>query len=279
MPETRKRKNEARSKLDLQNDNSNHAASSDSQRLETKQNLPKKGKSVVKASFNEDDEFVEMEAEGNITCDGEIDSEVSDGDNDNSDVEHETSSDQVVDETQEFSNQSRDDHDVSPEVDHRIVKKWKKQEKERHRASMEAKLDSLTSSLQVMQDLMVKKGIIGEAANREKQDGKEKQLDDMSETTVYCNAVLQLDKTKHVDQLQVDREISFKITEKRDSSSSEDRIDTSDELMEIEDGFNETKTQQTNIDPEKFIVECMERAKIEKANMSVRRGQGSSANR
>ena len=46
--------------------------------------------------------------------------------------------------------------------------------------------------------------------------------------------------------------------------------------MEIEDGFNETKMQQTNIDPEKFIVECMERAKIEKANMSVRRGQGSS---
>ena len=167
----------------------------------------------MKASFNEDDEFVEMEAEGNITSDGEIDSEVSDGDNDNSDVEHETSSDHV-DETQEFSNQSSDDRDVSPEVDHRIVKKQKKQEKERHRASMEAKLDSLTSSLQVMQDLMVKKGIVGEVANREKQDGKEKQLDDMSETTVYCNAVPQLDKTKHVDQLQVDREFHLRSLKK-----------------------------------------------------------------
>ena len=53
--------------------------------------------------------------------------------------------------------------------------------------------------------------------------------------------------------INVDQEISFKIRQNRDSSSLEERIDTSDEMMEIEQNLCDSHSR--------FIAECEAQAK------------------
>ena len=82
--------------------------------------------------------------------------------------------------------------------------------------------------------------------------------DNESETTIYHNAVPKFNDCQdqqEVNELNVnvDREISFKLRQNRDSSSSEERIDTSDEMMDIENNLCDPHSS--------FIAECEAQAK------------------
>ena len=92
-----------------------------------------------------------------------------------------------------------------------------------------------------MQEIMLEKGIF----DKEKQTANERKKmvkgtsDNDSVTTIYHNVVPKgKDVLKLVSpltvELNVDPEVSFRVKGNRDSSSSEYRIDTSDELMEID---------------------------------------------
>ena len=123
---------------------------------------------------------------------------------------------------------------------------------------MEDKLDSLSSSLKLMQDMMTEKGFFKDNRSNKKkskgQKGKSNKNDllsqtSSSETTIYKNAVKRIDTG--------DPEISFNLKQKRDSSSSEDSIDTSDELIEIE----------TDHDiHDKFIADCARQVQRDEAH-------------
>ena len=151
--------------------------------------------------------------------------------------------------------------------------KKNKRKKERHerRASMEQKIDMLSNALQNMQDIILKQGVIKEGDNNGKttksnrRDSGMNNSDDDSDTTIYRNAVPQQQEVtaEHDGQIQVnvDEEISFKMKEKRDSSLSEDRIDTSNELIELDQNANYAHSQ--------FIADCEAIARKSQVNPLV----------
>ena len=137
------------------------------------------------------------------------------------------------------------------------------QNKNKERRSLKDQLDQVSSTLQVMQEMMIKKGIFNEFEEQQKgarskggptpkrkasggksqsfQDNENKTeasvIESNSETTIYKEAVLERSTVETI----VDPEISFKVnTEveqegaRRGSSSSEEPIDTSDELMDVD---------------------------------------------
>ena len=114
---------------------------------------------------------------------------------------------------------------------------------------MEDKIDLLSTSLKAMQEMMAEKGFLGQegtAKNYDPGENAKVNKDSKSQvsslqTTIYKNAVKRVQTGNP--------EITFLVKEKRDSTSSEDRIDTSDELMEIDDVHNQ------------FIADCQRRAK------------------
>ena len=156
-------------------------------------------------------------------------------------------------------------------------KQKRKQAHKERRESMENKLDSLTSSVQVMQELMMRSGYAhqepkpstsskprdtGKNDSNQKESNLSDQTEALSETTIYKDAV-------HKQREEDNPEISFNFKNKRDSSSSEERIDTSNELMEIDvnDQFiadcakqAERQKQQHHQRPEDNPTEDMERS-------------------
>ena len=127
----------------------------------------------------------------------------------------------------------------------------------------------MSSTLLAMKELLVKSGITdktdnqaGKKSSSKEKEGKGKVMSDArSETMVYENALNKV--TEENDQI-VDSEITFCIREssnqdeqlnKRESSSSEDRIDTSDELLEVELNDN-------------FIADCAAEAVVNNRKQS-----------
>ena len=135
----------------------------------------------------------------------------------------------------------------------------------------------MSDTLRAEQELLLKRGLTGNdaAGNSEQKDKStknknrtsksqgEKEIistkNSTSETTICHNTLEKL----------VDPEIMFKVLEehpvntcdddgrgKRDSSSSEDKIDTSDEMLEVE---NEPLCQ---VNPDSFIAECEKEARM-----------------
>ena len=112
---------------------------------------------------------------------------------------------------------------------------------------MDDKIEKLSDALLVMQDMMLKKGVFEpqqEMGKSIKPTGKNKQGNKVdkssgssSVTTIYQNSVEKVLELRVVPQqliLRNDPEISFKTTHLRDSTSSEDQVDTSDELIDID---------------------------------------------
>ena len=154
-----------------------------------------------------------------------------------------------------------EDEEAAKKERQKAEKCKRKQERRDQRTSIEEKLDSLSSTLKVMQEIMLEKGIF----DKEKQtDNERKKMvkgtsDNDSVTTIYHNAVPKgKDVSKLVSpltvELNVDPEVSFRVKGNRDSSSSEDRIDTSNELMEIDN-------HELEIDQTQFIAECKKAAR------------------
>ena len=202
-----------------------------------------------KVHFVEGDNQVDFEVhneESESPSDGEAstseESDVEDGEVNESDLNHDYS------ESEEAS--------TSTGSKGRTFKKKSKTGSERR--SLEAKLDEVTSSLHWMQQLMKRKGLFDEeqvASADGKSERKRSKMcknkakqgeptsESYSETTIYHEAVMPDDK---VNKIQVDDEVSFKVPENnRNSTSSEDQIDTSDELLDVD----------------KFIADCQEDAR------------------
>ena len=218
---------------------------------------------VQKVQFDEGDNSVEIslagrdrdefpsnneQTENESKEDGELPDESGDEKVDEHSMNEHTSEESEIEETVTTPRQS---------PVRKVVKKGK-------RLSVEEKIDDLSSSILNLQQIMEKQGIFNGKLNNKKQkckvrEGKQdrKSLDDEgeilsqsdSETTVYKAAIV-MENDKHVDQ--DDPEISFKLSkgndnlqQRRESSSSDDQIDTSDELLDVET----------------FIAECQENAK------------------
>ena len=147
--------------------------------------------------------------------------------------------------------------------------KWKLKKKER-RQSLENWLDTMSSVLLVVKDILMKNGLAdstvpkaGTSGTNKTNRGKQSNPS-TSETTIYRNVLNKIDQSRDEtwreteNETIVDSEITFKVRQeecnhpppteqlemaldkKRDSSSSEDRmIDTSDELMDIDIDFND----------------------------------------
>ena len=139
----------------------------------------------------------------------------------------------------------------------------KKKSKRQSIEEMEGKIDSLSSAFFEMKDIMKRVAQKEEQPERKNTEqtrkrkipGKDVAMTiSNSDTTIYQNV---LDKVNQPEFMAVDSEIEFRShnqvanAERRESSSSEDKIDTSDELMEVGVGvdFNE-----------RFIADCAREA-------------------
>ena len=288
--------------VDMENQNSNgfEANSGNTKNVEKMQNTHKRSKGLTKATkelstkeassskdldsevtknkvaatFEEDNDIVEMDVEGEITSEGELPSDAdesevdepeneNDGDTSGYSVHHHQTGSEYSD-----NQQSEVESDVSQ---YSTSQRKKKKSRDKQRQNMEQKLDNLTNALSVMQQMMIQKGFLEDNDEKETDlpskkvkskvvkintDGQEEKgknhsndSDSNSDTTVYKNAVAnatkQTDKVNRV-AVDVDSEITFNIAKqtvhgepKHDSTSSEDRIDMSDEMLEpdINDQF------------------------------------------
>ena len=290
MPTTRKRcKNSSQSvesATDLgvvqENKNSNHTSGkvrklSKREDLETNKVRVKsppvknnKEKQIIMTTsmFEEDGNEVAMEIQADKDVSDGEDKDQSFADDSNSELEsddgeisdREESNDDNENEEQHLTNQQElsNEEAISDSEDEKLAQKkaekqQRRQARKERRESMENKLDSLTSSVQVMQELMMKSGYGHQEAMQPSTSSKPRktgkngcnqkdssdQIEALSKTTIYKDAVR---KQMEVD----DPEITFNFN-KRDSSSSEDRIDTSDELMEIDVN-------------DQFIADCAQQA-------------------
>ena len=130
------------------------------------------------------------------------------------------------------------------------VVKVKNQDSGQQDQSIEAmgdKIEKLSDALLAMQYMMLKKGVFElqqETGRSVKLPGKNKQGNKVdkssgsnSVTTFYQNAVEKVSEPRVIPQqliLRDDPEISFKAIHLRDSTSSENQVDTSNELIDID---------------------------------------------
>ena len=202
--------------------------------------------------YEEDGNLISMEINDGgavareFLSDGEISSE-SNSEDENTEEERDSSSSKTKEEVVTDSEVTEAIH--------------KRKDKPRKRKSMEEKLDTLSSMVMAMQDMIKKSGILDPKEPKPKENnGKRKgkltpkkgrEITDNpvdisnSETTIYQNV---LDKSRHED-VMVDSEITFKLKESQiddrwGSSSSDDCVDTSAVLLEVD--IND-----------KFIADCV----------------------
>ena len=145
--------------------------------------------------------------------------------------------------------------------------KANKGQKKARRESLEAKLDSVTASLNILHQAMKRKGFFDDEQpiekpkkqkgnkKSEKKRGKTELMgNSVSETTIYQPAILAETNENHNlvdDKSSIDEEITFKmpneVNNRASTSSEEEQINTSDELADL--------------DVEQFIADCQEDAR------------------
>ena len=264
-----------------ENQNSNHAKVQTEQEVESSARLTRKSnriqnregessqgpaslskgdcvENVHKAQFNEDDDVVDMEVQGAITSDGEVDSgdETDSNEEEEAESQNEHDPEPTVNNIQEDSDRNTQTDNDSSEGEEDQESRRKRQKHERkqirkaRRESMEQQLQTVSSSLKVVQELLEVNGLL----NNPKQSNKGNTETD-SVATIYKSTVPKAVNSgagKNHVEFDVDPEISFNLRKGRDSSSSEDQaVDTSDELMEVdvEGDFND-----------RFIAGCRQEA-------------------
>ena len=164
------------------------------------------------------------------------------------------------------------------------VIKAAKRRRRKKRRSMEDQLDQISKMVLTLQNVVMQSGILKQdiPAEGKREKGKQARQKGMSRvneneplvglpfshssTTIYKDLIPQAkvankavetvdvpEVAEHsnveMEDQQVDDEITFKVKKKRGSSSSEDRINMSDELMNVD------------VDCEQFIADCEEEAR------------------
>ena len=209
--------------------------------------------------FEEDGDEVSMEIEGqNFSDDDDNPNQSEPSDTESEGEISEEEEEQNPDEQEQMNNEFEAESEDEETVRKKLHKKAKKQERWQRRESMESKLDMVSTTLQQMQKFMAERGFDfnEEETNRQKakparKQGKSivKESDKESEVTIYKDMVKKVSNDSNETYQQIDDpEISFKTKPNRESSSSEDRINTSDEMMEID--INE-----------QFIADCEKEAR------------------
>ena len=207
------------------------------------------------ARFEEDGNEIEVEVmapANEFLSDGEVDLE--------SEVENEPGESDAgsgdSDQEQHNDHSSRSSGSDSEEEEHKRRLERKRQHKLR-RESLENKLDTMGETLKQMQLFMIQKGMFtdddnvqmntpargrsGESKMQNSGSKKGKKNCELSlnnsnsETTIYKSAVEFRDES--------DDEVILNLKGKRVSSSSEEPIDTSDEMLEVENNVNKTITE------------------------------------
>ena len=215
-----------------------------------------KSKVVVpeKINFEEDGELVEMEisdggaAAAEFTSEEEEPNEVMDNTTQSDESESDSSEDESnSSESGEIITQSDEETgvatpeqldvsetipvDESPNLHSPRAKK--KRKKASSKAILEERLDTISSTLLAMKELMVKNGLVTEEQGKKvKCQGNVDTNLLTSQTTIYRNV---LDKQVEKEAI-IDEEISFKVKDNDHnlSSSSDERIDTSNEMIEMD---------------------------------------------
>ena len=227
-----------------------------------KTNNDNKNVNTESVTFDEEGETVHMEISdggaaavefqsdnGNMT-----DSQESESESDQSEIEYGEIQSNTED-TDKVSSQNRD-NDTDYELDEASSKRHKSK---MNRSSVEDQLHDMSNTLMAMQELLMKKGISMEneperkVVSKTPKGNKDQNTESGSVTTIYQNVLDKIDSSEGINNLD-DPEISFnphgrqgnqnsKMVKGRDSSSSEEgKIDTSDEMMEV--------------DCDKFIADC-----------------------
>ena len=247
-------------------------------------NNPMPTDNVQSFQFEEDGEMVQMEVnDGEFTSEDETEESQesqseseSEGSVENNESDEEQEAGEISnDEESSTETEMQKGHGRQPsrtpskgeELDSPNNRKRKNSAK--RQTSVEDRLDTMSSTLLAMKELLVQQGIALPGRDSAKQQQSEKQLKrgesrgtqsihtSESETTVYGNALKQMDREEIVDS-----EITFKVRnenenentlpgkreDKRESSSLDEQIDTSDELIDV---------VGTDLDfCDKFIAEC-----------------------
>ena len=236
--------------------------------------------------FEEDGEMISMEindggaaanefasgedyeqSQGNTTAESE-DSE-SGSKSETCEVEEVSEQEETASEADKSRNSSQD-NPVTP-----------KRRKKMDRKSMEEKLDTLSDALFGLKEMFLQK-TLGDHSDMSDKKKKDKQTENSardkstdrtsnnsnSDTTVYQNALLRTDQ--ELNEVQVDNEISFKKKANRDSSSSEDRMDTSDETLEF-DAQHHNELNQRFISDYKEEAQCRKRGYPEEEDDKIPR--------
>ena len=214
-------------------------------------------------TFEENGEMIEMEInaseegfESELGTETEMESD--------SDTDNEVEVGEIIDDLQ------NDDEEANAENGSNKPSKSKKGQN-RHRQSVEDRLEKMSDTLLTMQDLIVKNRLLqnnsqqaGSSKTSKADKGNVNLNSSDSDMTVYRKVLLK-DSSNENNNEDEDPEITFKVDQEkinnRDSTSSEERIDTSDELMEvgmdiefnerfIADCAREAKRRQTNRNPE-----------------------------
>ena len=138
---------------------------------------------------------------------------------------------------QRYDDSSEDDNDpdgevvISDKTRRHLDRDHRRLERHEHRKSMEARLDTLTNAVEVMQQLMMKNANQGRNQTCHKVLGASE-----SETTIYHNALRPLpgeSMAGSVNKAIIPLHLSDKPDKRVSSSSEEDGpIDTSDELID-----------------------------------------------
>ena len=222
--------------------------------------------------FIEDGEIINMEINDGGAAAREFgsefkqdDPEESDRESDDPEMDHETSVDEVNNTCCE--NEAETDQSFAEEEspqEQRNTPKKRAENKRAKKRSLEVQLENMSSTLEVMKDFFLSQMDVTQTGGGrgKKQTGNEMTegcAPSPSETTIYHNA---LNQATNEQERLVDPEITFCFNKggnkggsgnpMRNSSSSKDQIDTSDELMEVDDEQNITDC---------FIADCEREAK------------------
>ena len=125
----------------------------------------------------------------------------------------------------------------------RVIDKQTSDGDDTRRQSVQQKLDDMSNTLQVMKDFFMKQDFMDDTSKEGIKKGKNNKNSEAtmvsltSEMTVYHNALPRVAQNEVI----VDSEITFRVdpkqkgSDKRGSSFSEEHIDTSDEMIDIDD--------------------------------------------
>ena len=185
--------------------------------------------------FDEDDNEMQMEVrmqDSEFLSDGELDSQGDEESQDQSQSEVSQSEVEKLFESSSYSQSEDDDEAGSASGSSARSTPAKVTAKKQSRHSMEAKLDSMTHTLHEMQQLMKDSGLLNSKrhsvqGSRGKEPRESVAVD--SVMTVYESAV-PLQQEPQI--CEVDKEVTFNFKRTRDSSLSDDPIDTSDETVD-----------------------------------------------